>query len=355
MFQSSWSAPSNIALIKYWGKKGKQLPLNPSVSLTLSKSMTITSIKIAAKKNELGTRDFLFESMKIENRTFFLKLENFLADLEKSEMLWLKDYDLTLDTRNTFPHSTGIASSASSFASVALALSELELQIQSKSETSHYTLNDLSERASFIARLGSGSACRSVVPIAAIWGATNTNENAKYSKDEMACALATDDLIASAQEWSDAILIISKIEKTISSTHGHYLMQEHDLLATRIKIANKHFEDLMTAWKNKDWPQWCQIIEKEALWLHAMMMTSQSPYLLMEGNTVNCIQKFIEWRDQHKITACFTLDAGPNVHILYHASCRLKVLQWIKSDEIQSLCQAGWIDDFVGMGPRKIK
>jgi diphosphomevalonate decarboxylase len=123
----SWSAPSNIALVKYWGKKegqGPQIPANPSVSFTLSHCKTITSLAFAKKENQdQFSFDLLFEGQPKED--FKPKIKQFFERVVVY-LPFLKDYHFTIDTKNTFPHSSGIASSASGMAALAMNLMSLE-------------------------------------------------------------------------------------------------------------------------------------------------------------------------------------------------------------------------------------
>ena len=120
----SWSAPSNIALVKYWGKKENQIPANPSVSFTLNHCKTITKLDFAKKENNRNfSFDLLFEGKPKED--FKPKIQKFLERIERY-LPFLKEYHFTIDTQNTFPHSSGIASSASGMAALAMNLMSLE-------------------------------------------------------------------------------------------------------------------------------------------------------------------------------------------------------------------------------------
>jgi diphosphomevalonate decarboxylase len=164
----TWSAPSNIALVKYWGKKENQVPANPSVSFTLNNCKTIT--KLAYNKKDKGegfSFDLLFEGKPKEDfkpkiLKFFQRVEQYLP--------FLKEYHFTIDTQNTFPHSSGIASSASGMAALAMNLMSLEKELNPE-----MTENYFYQKASFLARLGSGSACRSVKGSIVVWGETCGN------------------------------------------------------------------------------------------------------------------------------------------------------------------------------------
>ena len=122
----TWESPSNIALVKYWGKKKNQIPENPSISFTLNNCKTITTLTFTKKE---GTDNFEFDvfldgemknDFKPKIQTFFKRIEVYLP--------FLKDYHFKIETSNTFPHSSGIASSASGMSALALCLMSIERQ-----------------------------------------------------------------------------------------------------------------------------------------------------------------------------------------------------------------------------------
>ena len=169
-----WSAPSNIALVKYWGKKENQIPANPSVSFTLNHCKTITQLAFA-KKDTSSTHsktdsafsfDLLFEGKPKED--FKPKIQKFLERIE-IYLPFLKEYHFTIDTQNTFPHSSGIASSASGMAALAMNLMSLEKALNPEMTAEYFY-----QKASFLARLGSGSACRSIKGQVVVWGENKT-------------------------------------------------------------------------------------------------------------------------------------------------------------------------------------
>ena len=149
----SWKAPSNIALIKYWGKHGNQLPRNASFSFTLDTAYTETTIHYTAKQNDdkAIAIKFLFEGK--EHPKFTEKIEQFLKSIVPF-FPFLPHLSLTIHSHNSFPHSTGIASSASSMAALALCLTSIENELDGGLSPALFF-----EKASKIARLGSGSAC----------------------------------------------------------------------------------------------------------------------------------------------------------------------------------------------------
>ena len=123
--ETAWRAPSNIALVKYWGKYGNQLPRNASISFTLNSAFTETSVKYIAKTDDNKNIDlkFLFEGK--ENPKFAEKIQKFLESIVPHFPI-LPYFSLEINSTNSFPHSTGIASSASSMSALALCLVDIE-------------------------------------------------------------------------------------------------------------------------------------------------------------------------------------------------------------------------------------
>ena len=157
-----WASPSNIALVKYWGKKGKQIPQNPSISFTLSECRSETFVEFE-KADRFGF-SFFFEGK--ENPAFGAKIEKFLMD-NQAFFPFINRLNLKVESRNSFPHSSGIASSASSMSAFVMCLLDIESMLVGPS-TGSGTLT----KASYFSRLASGSAARSVFPKMALWGAT---------------------------------------------------------------------------------------------------------------------------------------------------------------------------------------
>lgn len=338
MIQTSWSAPSNIALIKYWGKHGIQLPNNPSISFTLDKSRTHTHVKYEPGASALDLQ-FLFEGK--ENIEFAKRTISFLNSINR-ELPFLQTGKLYIESSNTFPHSTGIASSASAMATLALCLCE----IHQKVTDSYSDKIAFLKHASHIARLGSGSACRSIYPYLAQWGQTDSIPS---SSDEF--AIPVSDVHVDFTTYLDAILIIDSDEKKVSSSAGHQLMEKNPFAEIRYKQAHTNLAELLIALKTGDLDTFIEIVELEALMLHALMMTSQPSYILIRPNTLQGIEKIQLFRQETKIPVCFTLDAGPNIHLLYPKKYQTEVEAFI-SQQLIMLCEdERVIFDCCGEGP----
>ena len=345
-----WSAPSNIALVKYWGKKPNQIPANPSISFTLSNCKTITklsfvkrnsAITIGATKEKFSF-EILFEGKPKED--FKPKIQKFLERIEKY-CPYLIHYHFVIDTENTFPHSSGIASSASGMAALAMNIMSLE-----KALNPTMTEEFFYQKASFLARLGSGSACRSVKGSVVVWG---NHAEIEGSSDLFGVEFPTK-INDHFKNYQDTILLVDKGEKQVSSTVGHDLMHNHPFAEQRFAQAHHNLLAIKRVLENGNLEEFIKIVESEALTLHAMMMTSLPYFILMKPNTLEIINRIWKFRNETKIPVCFTLDAGANVHILYPENVRESVLQFITT-ELVGYCQNGtYICDAIGTGAIKI-
>lgn len=339
-----WRSPSNLALVKYWGKHGKQLPKNASISFTLENAYTDTSLTYEEKEDNGSIElSFLFEGK--ENEAFKAKIVKFLASI-KDYFPFLTEYKLHIESSNSFPHSAGIASSASSMSALALCLCsmEREVAISLPNEELFY------RKASNIARLGSGSACRSIYPHLALWGKTDL---AELSSDEHAIPYG-DKVNPVFLDFHDDILMVSKNEKSVSSTAGHALMDNNPFAEIRYQQAYFNMKDLLKALKEGNLDVFGRITEQEALQLHALMMTSTPSYILMEGNSIELIKRVQAWRKSTGNPLYFSLDAGPNLHLLYPDSIKNEVKKFIESDLLQYCEGRQYLQDRVGKGAKQL-
>lgn len=337
-----WKSPSNIALVKYWGKKEGQLPLNPSISMTLDQSSTVTSVEAEFTKDP-GRR---LVSVNGDFRHPFLpKMEKFVNWLVQ-EIPVLKQFTFRVETSNSFPHSVGIASSASGISAFALCL----LSIAEKGNGIKIPLNKFFHVASFAARMGSGSACRSVYGGFTVWGKT---PEVPGSSDSFAIAVS-DRVHPSFLAMRDAILVVSSAPKSLTSSQGHSLMDNHPFKNGRIRQASGNFSELLNALIAGDFNHLAGIAENEALTLHALIMSSAGGAVFIEPNTIQIINKIRAAR-QKGIPVLFTLDAGPNVHLLYPESAAPGVETFIRK-ELLAFCENGSvIYDHCGAGPVQTK
>jgi diphosphomevalonate decarboxylase len=338
-----WSAPSNIALVKYWGKKENQIPANPSISFTLNNCKTITKLEVV-KKSE--THDFSFDLL-FQGKPkddFKPKIQKFFERIEKY-CPFLKEYHFKIDTQNTFPHSSGIASSASGMAALAMNIMSLEKAINPAISNEYFY-----SKASFLARLGSGSACRSIKGEVVVWG-----NHAQINGSSDLFGVEFSEIHSNFKNYQDTILLVDKGEKQVSSTVGHDLMHNHPYAERRFAQAHENLSQIKGILTSGNVEEFIKIVESEALTLHAMMMTSMPYFILMKPNTLEIINKIWKFRNDTQIPVCFTLDAGANVHVLYPENVKENVLQFIQNELIE-FCQNGqYICDEIGNGVKQSK
>lgn len=345
--KTTWRSPSNIALVKYWGKKsGVQIPANPSISFTLEHCYSETSVTLLEKEDK-KSKDiemrFYFDGK--ANMAFQLKMFKFFESIRKDFPL-LRQYSLLIHSTNSFPHSSGIASSASAMSALSLCLCDLQQQLEGDKINNEKFL----QKASVYARLGSGSAARSVYPLIAEWG---KSKNVKGSSDEYAVPYAKD-LHPIFRNYQNTILIASSSEKKVSSRVGHSLMKTNPFAQTRYEQANRNLKSILGALKSGDLEKFGTIVEEEAMTLHALMMCSTPSFILMAPSTLAMIERIRRYREETKLPVYFTLDAGPNIHLLYPKNIAKKVDKFIYA-ELALLCEQGkMIHDNVGPGPVRV-
>jgi diphosphomevalonate decarboxylase len=342
----TWRSPSNLAIIKYWGKRNNQIPENPSISLTLSESWSETSI-IYSQKSYNNSRISL--SFSFEGNSDHIFGDRVRSYFEKILPIFpfLNQLHFDIHSRNSFPHSSGIASSASGMSALALCLCSIEDRL-------FETLDDESvfrQKASFIARLGSGSACRSIYNRAALWGLTGVVSN---SSDEYAIPLE-EYLHPRIKDLCDSILITESGKKEISSTKGHEMMEMHPFAKARYTQAKKHIQELFQVMQNGDIKRFGILAEMEALILHSLMLSSGKGYFLINPNTLNILRLVRQFRKSTDYPLFFSLDAGPNVHLLYPKEYK-EIIESFILDVLIDYCEEGkWIADMVGPGPERIE
>jgi diphosphomevalonate decarboxylase len=339
----SWRCPSNIALIKYWGKRAIQLPENPSLSFTLREAVTETSVEFHPAENGQGRLSFTYDGK--ENESFAERIRSYTDSLV-SYLPFLSRFDLYINSKNTFPHSSGIASSAAAMGALALCFTSMEQALFGTLKDS----GDFYRKASFLARLGSGSAARSVYGGFVLWG---VHEEQAGSSDEYGVPVEIDE---ANLFWSleDAILITSREKKKVSSSAGHGTMVEHPYAQARYAQARRNLTAINKAISKQDELNFVRILEEEALSLHAMMLSADPGYTLLNDQTWAIIRKIREFRKKTGTFATFTLDAGPNVHFIFKKQDSKSILAFIEN-ELVSLCDEGyWIHDGIGKGPERL-
>ena len=326
------SCPSNIALIKYWGKYEGQIPANPSISFTLSNCKTETKM-IFRSGEKFSVKTFLAGK---EETKFSEKIEKYFRNIEKY-LPWILEGSFAIETENTFPHSSGIASSASGFGAIAKCLMEMDKAFSGKD------FFDV-KKASFLARLGSGSACRSVYDGLVVWGEVNEVEG---SSDLYAVKYPNEEIHPIFRDFNDYVLLIHEGQKSVSSTVGHGLMNTNPYAERRFQEARENFVPMKEILKSGDLQVFMKLVEHEALTLHAMMMMSAPAFILMQTGTLQVINRVWEFRKETNLPLFFTLDAGANVHLLFPSEKKAEISNFIETELLQYTQNGGIVRDFM--------
>lgn len=295
-------APANIAFIKYWGKKDAalRLPLNSSISMNLDKIFTLTTVEFLPplKIDQIGIIGEKTEEKETLRVIKHLDRIRKLADIElRAKVI----------SKNNFPKGTGIASSASGFAALTLAA------------TKAAGLNLSQSNLSILARLGSGSACRSIPDGFVEWRKGDSD------KTSHAYSLYPPDY------WNiiDVVAIVTKTEKKVPSTEGHARAESSPFLLTRISRMEKKVGIVKKALKEKDFTRLGLIIEEDTVDMHAVMMTSQPPIYYWLPKTMEIMLATQCWR-QEGLESYFTIDAGPTVHIICQGKNKKEIVKRLK-------------------------
>lgn len=329
---------SNIALIKYWGKRDpeRQWPANDSLSMTLSTARTVTEAWI---KDGTPAADLDGDELHWAGRV--LTAAQTPEHKALRHLQYLRTHlgfaaPLHVESRNTFPSDCGIASSASGLAALTLAAVAAWTGAATLAE-----LADLGfgrERLADLARLGSGSACRSFFGGVVRWqaGPSASEQRTQQLVDEHYWRLA------------DVIVIISNAPKAISSTAAHAAAWSSLLFEPRLAVLPARLAAVETAIKRRDLERLGELIEVEALDMHAVMMTAQPPSCFINRDTANFLAWLRHERRRSGLQAYFTLDAGANVHVICEASTAARVGERIR----EAYPQYELIMDAMGHGPR---
>ncbi len=296
-------AYSNIAFIKYWGNRDARLrlPVNGSISMNLDGLFTRTRVNFRPEleRDVLNLNQFPVYGKGLERVSNILDLVRGRAGLS---------LNAEVVSENNFPTGAGIASSAAAFAALALAGSRAAGLALSEVELSR------------LARRGSGSAARSVPAGFVEWEAGNNDA------DSFAVS------IAPPEHWAlvDLVTIVHTGHKSTGSTEGHALAGESLFQAARVQDAPRRLSHCRQAILNRDFERLAEIVELDSNLMHAVMMTSSPPLFYWEPASLKLMKLIPQWR-REGLPVCYTLDAGPNVHVICEASA---------SDEIRLRLEA---------------
>lgn len=286
--QATARAHPNIALVKYWGRleEDLNLPANSSLSMTMGGLATTTTVSVAP---DLARDEVAIDGREAEPSA----RERVVRHLDRLRALAKEKPRLRVVSRNNFPQGSGLASSASAFAALTVAANEaLGLGLSPKAQSA-------------LARQGSGSAARSLFGGWVVWHA------AQRSEDSFAEQVAGPEHL----EVVDVVALVSQAHKKVGSSEGHGLAPTSPLHKARVAAVPELLEEALRALHAKDLAALARVAELDALLMHGVMMTSEPSLLYWQPRTLEVLHAVRSWRDEG-LRCWFTIDAGPNVHVL---------------------------------------
>jgi diphosphomevalonate decarboxylase len=294
-------AHSNIALIKFFGKSDNNLriPTNNSLSMSLS-AVTMTTVEFSDNYPEDGIQMIGETLSEIEKNRI-------IRHLDRIRKIANKNLSAKVVTQNSFPKSTGIASSASGFAALTVA------------GTKAIGLDMSEKELSTLARLASGSACRSIPSGYVEWEKGNSHET----------SFAHSIYPPGYWDLRDLVVVVEKSPKKISTSAVHEMAKTSPFFVKRLTGMDEKIKCLKNAFDKKNFEMFGEIVEHEAFNMHAVMMTMNPPVIYWTPQTVEIIMGIHNLRAQ-KIPVYFTLDAGPNVHCICEGKYEKQILSYLK-------------------------
>jgi len=295
-------ACANIAFIKYWGRVNPALniPANGSVSMCLGSLTTTTTVLL---DEALSADELVINDEPTEGRA----LERVSRHLDAIRQVAGSRWRAKVVSRNNFPMAAGMASSAAAYAALTVAAAGA------------WGLSLDTAQLSALARLGSGSACRSIPAGFVEWqqGSDHASSVA-YS-------------IAPPEHWAlcDCIAIVAAGEKAVSSLQGHTLAETSPLYPLRVRTTGSRVRDCREAVAARDMVRLGEVTEVDNFMLHAIAMTSEPPIHYWSDETRRVLDAVLTWREQG-LPVYFTLDAGPNVHCLCEEANAEQVAQQLR-------------------------
>jgi diphosphomevalonate decarboxylase len=302
-------APSNIALIKYMGKKDtdRNIPINPSLSYTLNN--LLSSVMLEAHS---GKQDY-WEPLNTPGALHFT-LSKAAQQRYLNHLARLKEYvgyngAFVVRSSNNFPLGSGLASSASSFAALT------KCAVLALSELTNTPLPSIETQAQ-LSRMGSGSSCRSFFSPWALWDGEEVH----------AVELPYNNLI-------HQVIVISHAEKKVSSSEAHQRISTSSHYNTRSDRAQHNLTALLNAFEAQDWKSAYHICWKEFQDLHSLFSSCTAPFSYMTEKSKAALTSLQDLWQREGDGPLVTMDAGPNIHILYRQD-QAELAQKFKQDHL---------------------
>ncbi|MBI4080819.1 MAG: diphosphomevalonate decarboxylase [Candidatus Levybacteria bacterium] len=331
-------APSNIAFIKYWGRKDEELrlPENGSVSMNLSNLLTTTTVEFDGKykADEVFISSVIASGAKPSTGRYLAKQSHVILNQAESpaaqRAAWVQNDKLNSDkkiiqhldrirkmakiskkakvvSQNNFPRGTGLSSSASGFAALTVAASNAaSLQLSEK-------------ELSILARLGSGSACRSIPDGFVEWLDGDTSDTS-YAHT-----------IFPPDHWDivDVAVILTEEVKDVSTSEGQKSARTSPFYELRLQNIKNKIANIKDYIKDKKFQAFGEIVEQEALELHAIMLTSTPSLIYWYPATITVMKHVKKWRKEG-LEVYFTMNTGQNIHLMCEGKDKEALLSRIK-------------------------
>lgn len=280
-------APSNIAFIKYWGRKDEvlRLPENGSISMNLSNLITTTTVEFE--------KNFKEDSIEINGIKEEGEGNRAVKHLDRIRKIAKINYKVKVVTKNNFPTGTGLSSSASGFAALTLAASKAA------------GLNLSEKELSILARQGSGSACRSIPDGFVEWLDGDTSETS-YGVS-----------LYPENYWDivDVVAVVSRNKKEVSTTEGQKLAASSPFFKVRKEKIKDKIKLIKKYLKEKDFKNFGELVETEALELHSIMLTSTPSLIYLLPGSLRVMHLTKKWR-QEGLQVYFTVNTGQDIHLI---------------------------------------
>lgn len=322
MTQATAEARANIALIKYWGRTDHELnlPVTSSLSLTVDKLVTRTTVEA----HPALKADSLVINGKEQAGAPLVRVVRHLDHLRKRAG---NSARCRVVSENSFAASAGMASSASAFAALTVAGFEaLGAKVEPREQSTY-------------ARLGSGSAARSIFGGFVEWHAGRTHEE---SYAEQVAPPGHMDL-------HDVVVVLSEGEKKVGSAEGHGLADTSPLQAGRVARVPHLLREVREGVRTRDIERLGAAAEEDAILMHGVMMTSKPSLLYWTEGTVRGLHAVRRWRDEG-LEVYATIDAGPNLHLL----CMGKDAREVERRAREELAPTSVIDNAPGDGAKLV-
>ncbi len=293
-------APSNIAFVKYWGRKDEvlRLPENGSISMNLSNLITTTEV-------EFG--DFEKDSIEINGIEESLENNRGVKHLDRIRALAKIDQKARVVTSNNFPTGTGLSSSASGFAALTIAgVSAAGLKLSKK---------DLS----ILARQGSGSACRSIPDGFVEWKDGDTSE------ESYAESIFPPDYF----QIADVIAVVSTEKKFLATSEGQKSARSGIFFEKRLEGIPEKINNVKRLIEEKNFSDFGDVVEREALEFHSILFTSNPPLFYWTPGTV-AVMKYVQSLRREGLECYFTINTGQDVHVICRSEDAEKVAEKLK-------------------------